>query len=135
VSYAGRGGAGCGSKPADVVQISAKASRSWTETMATFQVTEYEAAARAFSHSAGEQVPAGMEPAVAAQSFVFTTATASDPFGPRTRMVRFYSSVDCHVAFGSDPEATAESTPVTAKVGEFFGVAPGHKTSVYDGVS
>jgi hypothetical protein len=102
--------------------------------MATCWVTEYEAAARTHA-GGGEQVPTGMEPAVTVQSFPFTTAAASAPFGARTRFVRVYLSSDGRVAFGSDPEAVEGSTPVTGKVGEYFGVVPGDRVSVYDGVS
>jgi hypothetical protein len=102
--------------------------------MATCWVTEYAAGARTHS-GGGADVPTGMEPAVVVQSFPFTGAAQSAAFGPGTRFVRVYSSADCRVAFGEDPEAVAGSTPLTGKVGEYFGVVPGHKLSIYDGVT
>jgi hypothetical protein len=102
--------------------------------MAQVWVTEYRDAARTHG-GGGAPVPTGMEPSAAVQTFAFTSEVQSEAFGAQTRFVRVYASADCRVAFGADPEAVAGSTPVTAKVGEYFGVSPGHKLSIYDGVS
>lgn len=103
--------------------------------MATAWVTEYADAARVFPNAGGAVIPAGQEPALTVQSVTYTTATESAAFNSRTRMVRVYTSADARVAFGDAPVAVAGSTPVTGKVAEFFGVAPGQKISIYDGTS
>jgi hypothetical protein len=100
--------------------------------MANLWLTEYTSLAKA---GAANTVPAGDEPSTVVQNISFTTATQSVAFRRTTRFVRVYSSVACHVAFGENPTATADSTPLAAKSGEYFGVKLNHKISVYDGTS
>lgn len=99
--------------------------------MATLWVTEY----ADISAMGGGPAQAGKEPAVADQSVTFTTATQSAAFTAKTRLVRLYSSVACHVLFGADPTATAAKQKLAADTEYWRGVTPGQKVSVYDGSS
>jgi len=99
--------------------------------MATLWITEY-----AFVATSGNvTMPVGQEPAVATQTVSFTTATQSAAFNASARLVRIQSSINAYVLFGSNPTATASTTPITANQPQWFGVVPGHKVSVYDGTS
>ena len=98
--------------------------------MATLSISEYEHLAVAMNG-----VMCGKEPSLATQTVTFTTATPSAQFSRKTRFVRLWASADCRVAFGPDRVASAASMPITAKAGEYFGVRPQDRVSVYDGVS
>lgn len=98
--------------------------------MATLWISEYDHLAVAVNG-----VMCGKEPSLTTQKIDFTTATSSAKFNRKTRFVRLYASTDCRVAFGPGRVATGNSMPITAKVGEFFGVRPEDRVSCYDGVS
>lgn len=100
--------------------------------MAFLYIQEYEDLAQ---DRAGNHIPAGNEPAVASQRVTFTVAAQSAAFDGRTRFVRLIADADAFVAFGDNPTATASSMKINADTAEYFGVRPGIKLSVYDGVS
>lgn len=101
--------------------------------MATAWVTEYESMARELG--SGVVVPIPQEPAVAVQKITFTTATQSAAFNSRTKIIRVWTSAAAHVAFGTNPTATVNSTPIGTELVEWFGVRANDKVSIYDGVS
>jgi hypothetical protein len=79
-------------------------------------------------------VPVPAEPSFT-QAVPFGKASLSAPFRPSTVFVRLISNADAHVEFGLDPKATSDSQPIFAKCEAFRRVKPGHRISVYDGVS
>lgn len=65
------------------------------------------------------------------QAVAFTTSSSqSSAFGAATRIVRLVATVDCHVAFGSNPTATTSSPLLPAGSVEYVAVTPGHKVAV-----
>jgi hypothetical protein len=96
--------------------------------MAQLWITEYEDMA-----IAGGFVPAGQEPAVTTQNVTFTTATQSAAFKNSTRFIRVVASAACHLAFGTNPTATTDTTRLAAGAAEYFGVKGGHKVSAVTG--
>ena len=79
--------------------------------------------------------PIAQEPALARQRVSFTTAASSSAFAAKTRFVRLYSDTACHVTFAASPTALATDHPLAADQEYWFGVVPGQKVSVYDGVT
>ena len=100
--------------------------------MASLYVSE---AASLADDGRGFAVPVFPEPARTTQKVTFTTATQSAAFGGDTRIVRFFADAACHVAFGSNPAATASSPRFAADTEYFRAVRGGDKLSVYDGSS
>lgn len=100
--------------------------------MATVWVTEF-AHAAASPHTGF--LPAMKGPALDEQRFTFTTATPSNAFTGSTRFVRVTADAVCHLAFGDNPTATADSMRLPSGAVEYFGVEPLSKVSVYDGTS
>lgn len=100
--------------------------------MATLHISE---AASLGEDGRGKQIPVFPEPARTTQAVTFTTATQSSAFGKDTRFIRIYSTAACHIAFGSNPTATASSPKYAGETEYFRVVNGGDKLSVYDGVS
>lgn len=97
--------------------------------MVDLYITEY-------SKLAERNAQAALEPAIAVQKVSFTTSTQSATFNVNTKFVRLVSETSkAHVAFGTDPTATANSTLLPADTPEVFGVKAGHKLAAYDGSS
>ena len=94
--------------------------------MATLYVTEY---AKFGYDENGGSIPLGREPAVANQTVTFTTSTASNAFGPATRLVRIIADADCHLLFGEDPTATTDHQFVPAGQEAWRMVRSGHKVA------
>jgi len=100
--------------------------------MPRLNVTEYSSVR--MTDTGVAQVP--VEPSITSYNVVFTTAESSPIFKPNTRMVRIMPDADCHFEFGEAPTATVESTWLSNRQAEYFGV-PGTdmRISVYDGSS
>lgn len=104
--------------------------------MATLWITEYEHFGLPIGGSAGAmKAQLALEPATADHALSFTTAAQSSAFNAATRFVRLYASADCHVAFGSNPTATAAKQKLAAGVEYWRAVVAGQKVSAYDGTS
>lgn len=96
--------------------------------MATLFVTEFAAADFAVpEHGAA---PVALQPPVAEQAVSFTTTTQSSAFSAETRIVRLYSTADCHVAFGTNPTATTSKMKLKADSPEYFAVPVGQSYKV-----
>lgn len=67
---------------------------------------------------------------VAQKVTVGGSSTQSAAFNAVTKLVRLLSTVDCYVAFGSNPTATSSSLYMVAGVPEYFAVDPGSKVAV-----
>lgn len=102
--------------------------------MATLLITEFQYAG---SDGAMGSLPVPMEPPLAEQSVSFTTATQSSAFNGSTRFVRLIATANCHVAFGTNPTATAAKQKLIADQEYWRCLPPGatYKLSVYDGSS
>ena len=102
--------------------------------MATAYITEY---ARLARDARDCDVPVGEEPAVATQKVTFTTSTQSTAFNAATRFVLIDFEDAGHVAFGTNPTATANSPKKAASSSQFFGLAGvgSLKVAIYDGTS
>lgn len=100
--------------------------------MAIAYIGEYSGLAMTVGGGAAAVV---QEPAVTTQKVTFTTATASAAFNAATRVIYFIADADCRLLFGAAPVATADHPLYKANVAYYFGVAAGHKVSVYDGAS
>lgn len=100
--------------------------------MANLYIGEAE---RLWRDGTGHIVPVFPGPPVASQKVSFTTATQSAAFNSRTRVLRLYADAACHIAFGSNPTATASSERFAADTEYFRAVQPSDKLSVYDGSS
>lgn len=61
---------------------------------------------------------------------VGASSAQSTALGASTTMVRLVSTVDCRVALGENPTATATSTLLPAGCPEVFAVQPRHKVAV-----
>ena len=61
---------------------------------------------------------------------VGATAAQSAAFGSSTIVIRVVANTDCHIAFGSNPTATANSTFIPKGLPEYFKVNSGEKLSV-----
>lgn len=105
--------------------------------MATLYIAEYAGVANASIAYGPSKVPgqAPQTPPLAEQTLnIAGSATASNPFGPNTAMVRVNCDATCSVAFGITPIATATNQRLVAGQTEFFGVVPGHSISVISNV-
>lgn len=100
--------------------------------MAKAHVQEYAALDRMYT---GSPAPLAREPAVATQAVTFTTSTQSSAFNADTQLVRIVADAACHLAFGANPTATANSMLLPSGAVEYFAVTPGHKVAIYDGTS
>lgn len=76
-----------------------------------------------------------VEPGVTTQKVAFTTAAQSSAFNNKSRLVRLYADAAFHLAFGSNPTATASSPRYAANTEYIRAVNSGDKLSVYDGSS
>lgn len=62
---------------------------------------------------------------------VGAASTQSTSVGPKTSIVRLFSTVDCFVAIGENPTAVADTTAfLPAGVIEYFAVRVGHNYKV-----
>lgn len=96
--------------------------------MATLYVTEFAFADIAVpEHGAA---PVALQPPSAEQTVTFTTTTQSSAFAATTRIVRLYSSADCHVLFGTNPTATTSKMKLKADSPEYFAVPVGESYKV-----
>jgi hypothetical protein len=105
--------------------------------MATAYVTEYEDAAMVFlGNSGGTPVPTGKEPALVVQKITYTTtAGVSAAFNAKTRLIRvLISSTGRILVSTAGTSAATTDTPVIASSAEYFGVVPGDKISIWEGV-
>ena len=71
-----------------------------------------------------------IRPGITQNVSVGVSSTQSDTFTAGVSMVRLISSVDCYVAFGTDPTATTNSTLLRSGVAEYFGIGKGDKIAV-----
>lgn len=92
--------------------------------MSIMYITEYE---RLAVDDKGNTVQVGLEPAIARQFITLSATSApSASFNPETNFVRIQCDLAAHIVFAAAPVAVAgEDTPVTADVGEYFGVGAG----------
>ena len=65
-------------------------------------------------------------PPVATQGPIALGAQSA-AFNTKTLYIYLFAKVDCYVAIGSNPTATAQSTRMAAGQFMYFGVHPGHK--------
>lgn len=102
--------------------------------MATLYISEYSATSK---ESGNNPIQVAQEPALTDQAVTFTTATQSNKFADATKLVRVIADANCHIAFGTNPTATAGNKLLIANTVEYFGVdmLSGYKLSVYDGSS
>lgn len=100
--------------------------------MATLHVTEYTAMP---IDANGNVLQIGKMPEATTQVVTYTTSTQSAAFSAETRFIRVIASAAAHLAFGSNPTATATSMWVPASTAEFFAVWPSQKVAAYDGSS
>lgn len=91
-----------------------------------------EIADRLMDDGGGHVVPVMPEPC-GRQTVTFTTATQSADFGGN--FIRFIADANCHIEWGADPTANANSPRFAAENEYFRWVRPGDKLSVYDGTS
>lgn len=96
--------------------------------MSTLYVSEYVSLAQAQTGIA----MCGQEPCLVDQAVTFTTTTASSAFNAQTKFVRVTSDADCHIEFGTAPEATTSNKKMVAGQAEYFGVSGGHKVAAVD---
>lgn len=68
----------------------------------------------------------------ASQTVAFTATSAqSAAVGAQTTIIRVLAlGADCRVVIGANPTADAGSTPVMARVPEFFAIRPNEKVAV-----
>jgi hypothetical protein len=99
--------------------------------MPVLWITEY--GGLAVDHR-GAVVPLPAEPSFT-QMVAYGKATACEAFRPDTCYVRLVGNADAYVAFGLEPVATIYSEPILARCEAFRRVRPGHRISIYDGVS
>ena len=74
-------------------------------------------------------------PPVASQTPITLSASSvqSAVFGATTRFVRLRADGIAHIAVGTNPTATTNSSPFDANQAEFIGVSPGHRLAAYLG--
>jgi hypothetical protein len=65
----------------------------------------------------------------AAQRVSFDASTQSTATATTTRIVRVVATTDCHIAIGSNPTATTNSTFLPAYSIEYFKIVGGHKVA------
>lgn len=104
--------------------------------MASLYVSEYKNLAQGAN---GYIVQAGQEPALAVQKLAIGAGSvASASFNAEASFVMVHTDAICHVAFGSakdsDPTATSSYTRMAAGETRFFGVVPGARLAVIQGV-
>jgi hypothetical protein len=99
--------------------------------MATLHITEFSTLPR---DANGNTLQIGKMPA-STQVVTYTTSTQSTAFAADTRYIRVISSAAAHLAFGTNPTATALDPWVPASTAEFFAVTPAHELAAYDGTS
>ncbi len=92
--------------------------------MALLNITEYQ---YLDSEAKGRDVMVGRLPPTANQTQVDFSggATQSAVFNGKTQFIRVWSDVDAYIKSGDSPTADANSTPITGKVAEYFGVKGG----------
>ena len=73
------------------------------------------------------RVTPGNNPQVVAVS---SSSTQSTAFAAGSHYARLVSTVNCYVAFGTNPTATSSSLYMVANVPEFFGITPAQKVAV-----
>lgn len=102
--------------------------------MATLEITEF---TRLAGDTDGRVIQAGMcDASVTEQTPVsFGASTQSAVFGSSTRIVRVKADAAAYLQFGSNPTATTSSIGIEADTPEYFGVKPGDKVAVYDGIT
>jgi hypothetical protein len=100
--------------------------------MATIHITEFIALGR---DARGNELQVGKMPEHTTQVVTYTTSTQSAAFGAETKFIRVIADAAAHLAFGSNPTATANSLWVPADTSEYFSVVPGQKVAAYDGSS
>ncbi len=61
---------------------------------------------------------------------VAASSAAGSAVASTTRIVRLYSTTNCHVRFGSAPTAVTTDTFLPAGVPEYFGINPGEIIAV-----
>lgn len=100
--------------------------------MSTLFVTEY---ARFVKDSGGGfAMNVGQEPALAEQQVSISGgSTASSAFSSATRLIRVQSDVNCRIAIGASPTASAASKRLVANATEYFGVRGGDAIAVITG--
>jgi hypothetical protein len=99
--------------------------------MATLHITEFSTLPR---DANGNVLQIGLMPN-ATQVVTYTTSTQSVAFAASTRYIRVISSAAAHLAFGTNPTATALDPWVPGSTAEFFAVTPSHELAAYDGSS
>lgn len=99
--------------------------------MATLYISEYSGFAAGSAQGGPSNITgqAGQEPAIAEQSFAFTTTTQSAAFNASTRVVRIHTDAICSILFGVNPTAVATSKRLAANQTEYFGVTSGQKVA------
>jgi hypothetical protein len=65
------------------------------------------------------------------QVVTFSASTQSAAFAISTTFIRVIADATVHLAFGSDPTATANDLWVPSATAEFFAVKPGHKLAAF----
>lgn len=95
--------------------------------MAKIWITEY----RGVGRMADAVTPAPLLPELRVQTVTFTGSTPSaDAFAKDCSLIRLYADAACHVAFGTAPTATTDSTPLAAGTEMFLAIAPNGTTKV-----
>lgn len=102
--------------------------------MATAYIREYSNLLR---DEGGNAVQAGLEDGnQTGQTVTFAISTQSAAFQSNTRFIRITCDAEAFLDFGTNPTAVAaDGIQVQADVPEFFGVTPGQKVAIWDGVS
>jgi hypothetical protein len=101
--------------------------------MATLHITEFSTLPR---DANGNTLQIGkMTTDTATQVVTYTTSTQSTAFAADTRYIRVISSAAAHLAFGTNPTATANDPWVPASTAEFFAVNAADELAAYDGTS
>lgn len=88
--------------------------------------------ANSANSKSGAQMQMGVQPANTLQKLDFSGGTnlQSNVFSEKTHFIRIYTTVDCHLAFGIDPVATADTMFLPAGTAEYFGILRGHRLAV-----
>ncbi len=71
-----------------------------------------------------------MPPLAVSVVAIGASSAASSAFTASTTMVGLHPKADCHVAFGSNPTATTNNTPLVSGQTYYFSVTPGDKVAV-----
>ncbi len=100
--------------------------------MSSLWITEYARFAK--DAGGGFAMNVGLEPGTDQTPVAIGgVSAASAAFGASTRLVRLHSDVNCRVAFGTSPTASANSKRLVAGATEYFGVRPGDAVAVISG--